>query len=291
MAQKDVCLLLYHPLQANAALRATRTQLEKVNREYIDMATSGDFLADVHSLRHHLSRVHRVIVLGGDGTLNLAVNALAHTDVELALVPCGSGNDFARQWRCSPQQWIAAALSEKSTPINVAQVNERYFINIAGVGYDAEVVKHSEAKSGLFAHLSYTIKGLRHLYRYVPPVVNFTMDDKAHRRESLMLCIANGQFFGAGMHIAPQAHIQGEQLSGIHVGKASFWQQVYALLLSYAGKHVNLSHIEQFSAHEVVVSTPNIGIEADGEYVGLSPAAFKLHKHALRFVIPKVSTP
>ncbi|MEO2281525.1 diacylglycerol/lipid kinase family protein [Pseudoalteromonas pernae] len=285
MSRSNTFLILYHPLQTKSQLKNVRQHLDERALDYCEMATSGDFCADLHSLQSYHGTVSRVIVLGGDGTLNLAVNAFANSTLELALVPCGSGNDFARQWRCDERQWLEAALFGESSYIDLGKVNERYFINIAGVGYDAAVVKACSGKRGPWAHLSYAWQGVRMLYRYAPSILAFS-SKQSHQKQLLMMCLANGQYFGGGMRLAPSAKIADGFLQCVQIGAASFWRQCQALILSYQGKHAQLPQVDISKTEQLQVHTANIGIEADGEYIGTTPATFSVQKSALRFVVP-----
>ncbi|WP_158678836.1 diacylglycerol/lipid kinase family protein [Pseudoalteromonas sp. T1lg75] len=278
-------LLLYHPLQAKAQLKTVRQRLEQLSISHVEVATSGDFYADLQGLQSYIPTTARLIVLGGDGTLNLAANAFAYSDVEVALVPCGSGNDFARQWRCSEQQWIEGAIAGRCVPIDLGKVNERYFINVAGVGYDAAVVGASQNKRGRWAHLSYAWQGVKMLYRYAPSLLQFSTTKKQEQR-LLMMCLANGRYFGGGMCLAPEANINDGQLSCVQIGAASFWRQVQALILSYFAAHTRLKQVNIVPVSQLDVHTANIGIEADGEYIGTTPALFCVQRDALHFVLP-----
>ncbi|WP_105188686.1 diacylglycerol/lipid kinase family protein [Pseudoalteromonas sp. T1lg48] len=285
MDRPDRYLLLYHPLQAKAQLKTIRHHLEESTIGYVEVATSGDFYADLQGLQSYIPNTKRVIVLGGDGTLNLAANAFAYSDVEVALVPCGSGNDFARQWRCSQQQWIGSALTRPSSSIDLGKVNERYFINVAGVGYDAAVVSASQNKRGRWAHLSYAWQGIKMLYRYAPSLLQFSTTE-AQEQRLLMMCLANGRYFGGGMCLAPEANLSDGQLSCVQIGAAPFWRQIQALILSYFAAHTRLKQVAIHPVSQLDVHTANIGIEADGEYVGTTPALFCVQRDALHFVIP-----
>ncbi|WP_158677985.1 diacylglycerol/lipid kinase family protein [Pseudoalteromonas sp. T1lg76] len=278
-------LLLYHPLQAKAQLKAIRQRLHSLSYAYVEVATSGDFYADLQGLQTYIPNTKRVIALGGDGTLNLAANAFAYSEVEVALIPCGSGNDFARQWRCSEQQWIEAALTHASSAIDLGKVNERYFINIAGVGYDAAVVAASQNKRGRWAHLNYAWQGTKMLYRYAPSLLQFSTT-KAQEHRLLMMCLANGRYFGGGMCLAPKANICDGQLSCVQIGAAPFWRQIQALILSYFAAHTRLKQVNITPVSQLDVHTANIGIEADGEYIGTTPALFSVQRGALNFVMP-----
>jgi len=282
---KKSYLLLYHPLQAKLQLTHVRHHLEKANKTYSEMPTSGHFGADLQSLQHYQAAVNRVIVLGGDGTLNLAINAFANTEVEVAIVPCGSGNDFARQWTCTPTQWVEAAISQPSRAIDLGKVNDRYFVNVAGVGYDAAVVEACADKRGRWAHFSYAWQGLKMLYRYAPSALHFSGNEQSEKR-LLMMCFANGQYFGGGMRLAPEAKIDDGLLQCVQIGAAPFLRQLQALILSYAGKHTHLQQVCIDTLEQASIHTENVGIEADGEYIGTTPATFSVQKSALNFVVP-----
>ena len=280
-------LVVYHPSYQKKLLDQLEKCLQQAAIGYSCLATSGDFARDLKRLKACSNGLTRVVVLGGDGTLHLVVNAFAYTAVEVALIPCGSGNDFARQWRVSQAHWLATALRAPAQRIDLGRINDRYFVNVAGVGYDAEVVRATQNKKGRLARWRYSWEGLRHLYTYSNPQVRVEIDGKVTNQRQLMCCFANGQFFGGGMKVAPDANVTSGALNYLSVAQGAPLRQAVALLFSYFGAHTRLAQITTAVIKRCEVTTVGLGIEADGEYLGTTPAVISCQADALLFVVPR----
>lgn len=241
-------------------------------------------------------RFTRVVVLGGDGTLHQAVNALVASRLPIGYLPCGTGNDFARGWfttfanKASVAEWIEQALRGGVHPIDLGQVGARYFANVAGVGFDGDLVRRMGAKKFLWPRLSYLWAACMSLFRYREQPLHLRGTQQKllalSQRSTFMLVAANNQFFGAGMHIAPHAQVSDGYLAYCLVEKMPLWRKLLALRKLYNGSHVDLRlvHTGQFSALEI--TTPNLPVEADGELIGLTPVRIRTIPAALLLRAP-----
>ncbi|MCL4409332.1 diacylglycerol/lipid kinase family protein [Aliidiomarina haloalkalitolerans] len=227
----------------------------------------------------------RVVVLGGDGTLHQAVNALVASRLPVGYLPCGTGNDFARGWfsaftsTATLTDWVEQALHGTPHAIDLGQVGSRYFANVAGVGFDGDLVRRMGVKKFLWPRFSYLWSACLSLLRYreQPLALRGTQQKllAVSQRPTFMLIAANNQFFGAGMHIAPHALVDDGYLAYCLVEKMPLWRKLLALQKLYRGAHVNLHkvHTGQFSALEI--TTPNLPVEADGELIGMTPVRIR----------------
>ncbi|MCH8500386.1 MAG: diacylglycerol kinase family lipid kinase [Aliidiomarina sp.] len=243
--------------------------------------------------------IERVVVLGGDGTLHQAANAIVGSQLPVGYIPCGTGNDFARSWfqaqvgskskLHSDQFWLEQALTAPIQTIDLGQVGSRYFINVAGVGFDAEIVQRLGHKKYLWPRLSYLACALLSLINYREQPLHFRGTQQKllalGQRKTLLLTAANGNYFGAGMHIAPHAVLNDGYLAYSLIEAMPLWRKLVSLPKLYQGRHLGLKqvHSGQFSALEI--TTPNLPVEADGEWIGTTPirirtipAAFQLRR-------------
>ncbi|MCL5255195.1 MAG: diacylglycerol kinase family lipid kinase [Gammaproteobacteria bacterium] len=241
--------------------------------------------------------IERVVVLGGDGTLHQAVNALAGSQLPVGYMPCGTGNDFARAWfkatvnskSLNDQFWLEQALNAPIQTIDLGQVGSRYFVNVAGVGFDAEIVQRLGSKKYVWPRLSYLACALLSLLSYREKPLHFRGTQQKllalGQRKTLLLTAANSNYFGAGMHIAPHAVTNDGYLAYCLIEAMPLWRKLLSLPKLYQGRHLNLKqvHSGQFSALEI--TTPDLPVEADGEWIGTTPirirtipAAFQLRR-------------
>lgn len=175
---------------------------------------------DVGDLEEQVERqvsrgVRRIVVVGGDGSVSEAVNGLqrASGDASLGLIPSGTGNDFAKA--CGiPLDWELAANSlvqriaydEAARQIDIGRVNDRYFANGVGIGFDAKVTRIARSIRWPIGNIVYLVALLRGLIDGVAtPELQISGAGTAFRGPATLATICNGAFVGGLFHIAPPA--------------------------------------------------------------------------------------
>ena len=152
-----------------------------------------------------------VMAWGGDGTINEVASALAFGEVPLGIVPAGSGNGLARQLGISsrPSEAIRHAISAEPRAIDVGEVADRMFVNLAGIGFDAHIASRFNEHSGRRGLRTYARLSARALLSYVPANYTITPDGagQAICVRAVIITIANSPEFGNGAIIAPGARI------------------------------------------------------------------------------------
>jgi len=234
--------------------------------------TSGCFETDVTAIKQKLTDIETVIAVGGDGTLHLVANALANSPAALAVLPAGTGNDFVRQFAYSQQQWRALVFSESFKLLDLGKINQRFFINVAGIGFNAAVVKDMNTFQSRH-NLSYIFAGIKHLFGFK----HISTHDP-----SLMRVFANGQFFAAGLKVAPSARVDNGKLLMLHFKAEFLLSRLWSFLLMLVRQHENSSHLEVSELVEYKISEPDLLIEADGEMIGETPAIVTVCPGALK---------
>ncbi|TMP43754.1 diacylglycerol kinase [Pseudoalteromonas citrea] len=244
--------------------------------------TSGRFAEDVAQIRSQCVGQATVVVIGGDGTLHLVINAMIGQPCNLALLPAGTGNDFARQFKLSMAQWRACVFTGTEQAVDVGMVNGRYFINMLGIGFSAHVVRtmQSQQKRGQF---SYIWAGLLNLFNYR----NVRLaTSSAPSRSMMMLLIANGQYFAAGLKCAPTAQYQSGELVGMHFYGESFLARLKTFTYMLFAQHMRLSSVIKTAGTHFMIHTGGLDIEADGEIIGQTPAKINCCPDAIRLKQP-----
>jgi diacylglycerol kinase (ATP) len=165
-----------------------------------------------------------IIAVGGDGTVNEVIQAIAETDTILGIIPTGSGNGLARH--CSIPLKIAEAVTVikggKEMLIDLGKANEVYFISNAGVGFDAVVcnaIKQTKFR-GLKMYIS---KVIQYYFAYKNDTYSIQADDNLFTKKAFFLNVANGKEFGYGFEIAPNASLQDGLLDMILIDKINIW--------------------------------------------------------------------
>ena len=208
----------------------------------------------------------RVIAVGGDGTVQEVVNGLldSRTDAEMGIVPLGSGNDLARSMGLPTEVGSAwrIAIGHPTRQIDVAHARngsgaERWFASAGGIGFDAQVAAAMAERSGWQAgRAGYVLTTLAELRRFDNRRVRLTIDGAAETADVLFVAIANGAFYGGGMHIAPGASVDDGRLDVCVVGDISRLTVLRQLPNLYRGTHVD---------HPAVSMRSGTTVEADGD--------------------------
>ncbi|MCF6437333.1 YegS/Rv2252/BmrU family lipid kinase [Pseudoalteromonas sp. MMG022] len=263
-------------VQSHVAWLKRRIIQEKIACEWF--YTLGEYQQDVLKLRE-LAQAHRLlVVIGGDGTINVAVNAIIGLNCQLAILPAGTGNDFARQFNRSLSQWRNAVFGENTIEVDVGCVNGRYFLNVMGLGYNAHVVR------GIDSHkqkhrFSYVWAGLKAFFSYRAIRVNSPIFDA--EQAVTMLLFANGQYFAAGIQCAPSAKPNNGFLTCIQFSATTRLASLCTMFAMLFAKHEKQANVHTVTIQQFEITTPDLAIEADGEMVGVTPAQVSIHPKAV----------
>jgi diacylglycerol kinase (ATP) len=232
-----------------------------------------------------------VAALGGDGTVSCGANGLLGTDAALAVLPAGTGDDFAKSIG-APKLPAAVRLlaNPKIRSIDVVKVAagtvERHFVNVAGAGFDSEVNETANAMTlrlgGTGTYIAALIKTLS---RFTPAHYELTVDDRAFELDAMLVVVGNAVYYGGGMRILPGAVLDDGALDLCIVGAVSKPAFLRAFPRVFAGTHTTHPKVQMFRAGRVSVSANRpVQVYADGEPVGPLPAIFDVVPRALAVV-------
>lgn len=284
----DKSIVVLHNPTPNVKRHLLFKRLMKALPRHVYMlASTGDYEADLRTLKTACGDADLLIAVGGDGTLNLAVNAVAYTDTVLGIIPAGSGNDFARIWIAglSADDIIHTALNGETIAIDLGKANERYFLNNAGIGFDAEVIKRLKNKTWPRRY-TYITRALQLLPRYRSQAI--VLDDSTNTvnagtaRKSFMLSIGNGRYFGAGMPITPHARVNDGLLAFTHIKENTRLSTLRCLTRMIVQKHLRLKHVNTGQVESLQVKSSGLPVQVDGEYLGYSPVDISVCPGALK---------
>src|SRR5205085_3405142 len=216
----------------------------------------------------------RVVVCGGDGTLNLAVREFDLARGTLALLPLGSGDDFARvsgiprdlRGACN------AVLDGRVIEVDVATANGLRYLGVAGIGFDSEVARFAnEGVRYLRGSLVYLYAILRVLPRFTPHRVRIN-----DRELDIMFAVfGNTPQYGGGIRIAPAAAFDDGRLEVCIVLRTTRFQLLKTLPRAYNGTHVIKPFVETTSGPEFRVESERLlDVYADGERLTETPVTF-----------------
>jgi diacylglycerol kinase (ATP) len=238
-----------------------------------------------------------VAVLGGDGSVGAAANGLAGTSTALAVLPAGTGDDFAKAigpGKLLPATRLLAAPDIRQ--VDVVQVTagaqERAYVNIAGAGFDSEVNETANAMSvKLGATGTYVAAVLKTLRRFVPAHYEIEVDDERITTEAMLVVVGNSRSYGGGMRVFPDAAIDDALLEVCIVHALSTSAFLRAFPRVFRGTHISHPKVTMLRGTRVTVeANRRIQVYADGERVGSLPAVFRIRPGALRLVVGPQAT-
>ncbi|HHW32112.1 MAG TPA: diacylglycerol kinase family lipid kinase [Clostridiaceae bacterium] len=242
---------------------------------------------------------YRVYSIGGDGTLNEVLNGMVNSGSSLAVIPAGSGNDFSRNLNLNiaskrySYDILNRTINGKEEPVDIVKINNRYFINISSVGLDAEVANTTNKlkRTGLLrGSFAYLVGIFATLLKYNSHILRVTIDGQTFEKESLLLAIANGKFYGGGVQPAPDASINDGLLDVCFVKKMSVFKIVRLLPLYYKGKHGGLEEVTFFKGKKIeVCNNHEMALNIDGEITMVKNAVYEIIPKGINLVIPSQS--
>jgi len=228
-----------------------------------------------------------IVVFGGDGTFHAVVNAIDFSN-RLVFIPCGSGNDFIRNFEAhSIAQLKEAFAQDKAHRIGLLKVNEVYGLNAAGFFYDAQVAKTANDSKKKLGALVYFVAALKHIFSYKSQrvLVNNTPQDL------VMLSFGNGAYAGGGFCLFPGAKPTEYHFVLLQIGPIKILKRLAYLLLVSFGKHHRIPQIDLSTAtHASIKSDATLMAEVDGEIYELeNEVSVNFVPDALSVLVAKVA--
>jgi len=242
-----------------------------------------------------------IISIGGDGTIHEIVNGMyavgSTKDVNLGIVCTGTGSDYARTIGI-PRRFEEACrrLSEpKKRTVDLGAIEysnngkktERVFVNFAGMGFDAEIVRRTTRSfKALGSTLSYLLGVFTTLVSYRNREINMIIDGEESMKKVCAVIASNGRYAGGGMFAAPDADPSDGLLDLMIIGDIGKVDLIRSLPSIYKGTHASHPKVTMMRAREVEIpSEQSLSLQADGELLGILPARFRIIPSALNLMV------
>ena len=229
-----------------------------------------------------------VIVHGGDGTVNEAMQVLVGTSTPLAVWPGGTSNVLARELALPGGIDLLADVfaAGRTRRVSVGRAGERYFLLMAGVGLDAELVRavHPGLKR-LTGEGAYWMAGLRQLTDWHPAHFVLETDDGQH--SATFAVVANAASYGGGLRFAPEARMDDDLLDICLFDSTQRHRFARYLAAAFTGSHLGMPGVTYVKARRAVVhGDASRFVQVDGELLGPLPVTFECVPDALSLVVP-----
>lgn len=317
MAQLGPAYVIINPNSAYGKTKerwpALQQALDALPLEYGFAFTEGRGHASLLARQAFDQGARLLVSVGGEGTLFEMVNGLAGPDgrapleAAFGLIPSGTGSDLARYLgvpreptaaiarlagdaartldlgivECAPFHPAGSRPPEDAAPVH------RVFVNVAGVGFDGEVIERVESRpkagGGTIPYLTNLFVSLVN-YRNKP--MDITYDGRRLSGTFNSVIAANGAYFGGGMFIAPHADAGDGRFDLILLGDLNKLEVIQNLPRLYKGTHITHPKVTELRAGEIRVEAGvRALVQADGELVGMSPATFRIVPGAVRIKV------
>ena len=231
------------------------------------------------------------------------VNGIAGRDVELAVIPRGTGWDFVRTFGIPRdiEQAARIALEGDVRELDVGRVSFRgwdgsdrvsLFANVASAGMSGAIAKRAnETTKALGGKASYLWATFAVFSRWRASEIALAVDGERRTGPMFDVVVANGRFFGGGMQICPEAEPDDGLLDVLTIGDVTKRDLVQTMPKIYRGTHLPHPKAELLRGTTVSVASDSpIPIQLDGEQPGTTPARFEVVPRALRVRVPRVTT-
>jgi len=283
-------LIIYNPQSGNKGLRSLNKLTDRLvtkNISYDIYQTEIELAVTEKNISEKLNDYSDIISVGGDGTLNMLSNVLAFKKIPLGIIPCGTGNDFSRHIYKKSDDIFETVTNSKTIEADLGWCNDRYFINVLGIGYDAMIAEKTKDDNKIvFRSFFYLWNALKYLPFYKEKKLDVQSNNFNKNEATFMAAFGNGTFFGSGMNITPEADIADGLLDCCWVGKLNFVKKCHCLIKLFFGSHLSENNIEYVQAKQFEVLSEGYPIEADGEFVGYTPASIRIKEKALLLKVP-----
>lgn len=237
-----------------------------------------------------MGRIDRVIVAGGDGTVNAAVQGLARSRLALGIIPLGTANNLARTLGIPSDIEAASAVSagELRRRIDLGWVNDRYFCTTASIGLSVQITEelsHNDKRT--WGPIAYALTAARVIRRARPIHATIEWEGGSCQSRTVQIVVGNGRYYGAALAVAEDATIDDARLDFYSLEVRHWWELLKLVPSLKRGTHGKRDEVEALRGRSFLIRTrERMPIDLDGELGAETPAHFRVVPRALEVLVP-----
>jgi YegS/Rv2252/BmrU family lipid kinase len=267
--------------------------------QHLEIKNIAYKVAETQYARHAVKLAHEavgkgykgIISVGGDGTLLEVAGELHGTEETLGIIPAGTGNDFRQAVHVSkdPVEALETILNGHSKKVDIGFLGEdRPFLNVAGTGFDVEVIRNTEKVRRLATGgLAYFIGILMSLFRHKSVNIEIKANGETLKRKVLLIAIANGKCFGGGLKVAPHSSVTDGLFNVLIINHVPNWRILVELPKLKKGQIEKISVAEQFKCSDIYINSEiPLNFDLDGDVYGQTPSSLHIKPAVLRVFCP-----
>jgi diacylglycerol kinase (ATP) len=284
--------IILNPAAGSEQAERWRERIESIAHGCTLFTTSHS--GEAEALARHVAGkgVGKIVAAGGDGTINEVVNGLAGSNAALGLFPLGTVNVFAMELGLPTNNlefcWKVIQ-GDNMRFVDLPSANGKYFVQLAGVGLDAQVVKET---SLAFKHslgpLSYLISAAQIAAREPPRL--FIESKNASVDEASFVLVGNGRHYGGPFPFFKHAVLDDGLFDVVAFKRLGYLEIIKYLQDVVFSSDIRVPEVEYFQTpHLRITSDQDVPVELDGELVGICPVDFQIREKALRVLTPAAS--
>ncbi len=231
-----------------------------------------------------------VVAVGGDGTLFEIVNGMAGSGLTLLFACCGTGNDFIKAVHLPPDpvEALRVQLHAPLSRIDLGRMNDIYFLNVSGTGFDVEVLrqaeKYKQSHKGLGVYLRGVRDAIRH-FRALKARIGFDGEEPIPQSFTI-ISIGNGQYIGGGMRCVPTAQVNDGLFDVVITRPIPGWAIAILMAIYVPGWYAKTPFVTRKRCRSVRILCPGMTVNLDGELIDCDEAAFELLPAVLPVRLP-----
>jgi diacylglycerol kinase (ATP) len=228
--------------------------------------------------------VSGVIALGGDGFIHEIIQHLVSRDIPLGVIPCGTGNDFARSigvFDLPFSRQLELIEKHDATHIDLGRVQDQWFAAILSSGFDALVNDRANSMRWPRGRMRYNIAMIEKLIALRPHSYRIRVDESYLEVQATLVTVANGSSYGGGMKVCPDASINDGLFDVMVLGRVSRIELLKVFPKVYRGGHVGHPAVTFYRCNEIEIDGSGSSF-ADGEPIAQLPLIAKCVSAALK---------
>jgi len=283
-------VVILNPAARSDKAKRWRAKVESIARGCRIFATSRAGEAEALARYAAQEGFEKIVAAGGDGTVNEVVNGLAGSEAALGLLPIGTMNVFATELGL-PAHDLALCWDiiqgEYTRLVDLPSANGKFFVQLAGVGLDAQVVKETSLTlKRSFGPLSYLISAAQIAAREPPRL--FLESEESPVEEGSFVLVGNGRLYGGPFPFFKHAAIDDGLFDVIAFKQLGYLEIIKYLQRVVFSSAIRVPEVEYFQTRRLrVTSDREVPVELDGELVGNCPVEFQVQERTLRVLAPQ----
>ncbi|MBC8525980.1 MAG: diacylglycerol kinase family lipid kinase [Candidatus Cloacimonetes bacterium] len=282
--------------KAFRSIRTIEKYFQKFQIEYDMQITDSPKQATEIALESANKGFEYIVAAGGDGTINEVLNGIMKSEypekINLGIIAVGAGNDFVKNlsYPRSIDNQIKILRRKTTKKIDIGKIEDLYFINTLGLGFDAQVTKTYYKSKLLNGFIGYLIAVLLTLIKCRTYLVEISVDDKTIIKNTLFITVGNGKCCGGKFHLTPDAKIDDGVFDLCIIDKLTRREIIKFLPKVIKGKHTNLPMVKMLQGNEIIVKSEiDLPVYLDGEIPDLKDKKnidIKIIPKKLNLIVP-----